>query len=124
MDPQDDEGIYAALPLVHWQLAKIGQGRVFENVATAASVKEAQGESALQAAIGFLRERDALLVIDNCEHLTDAVGVGKRLDLAIACPCVDAGRGTGRGKVRRWASFRKRLTTITPCSAAATSPAA
>lgn len=29
MDPQDDEGIYAALPLIHWQLAQLGQDRLY-----------------------------------------------------------------------------------------------
>lgn len=30
MDPQDDEGIYAALPLIHWQLAQLGQDRLYK----------------------------------------------------------------------------------------------
>lgn len=30
MDQQDDEGIYAALPLIHWQLAQLGQERLYK----------------------------------------------------------------------------------------------
>lgn len=36
MDPQDDEGIYAALPLIHWQLAQLGQDHLYKNQPLAA----------------------------------------------------------------------------------------
>ena len=37
-DPQDDEGLYAALPLLHWQLARVGQERIFRgDIANAAN---------------------------------------------------------------------------------------
>jgi hypothetical protein len=29
-DPQDDEGIYASLPTIHWELDRVGQRRVYD----------------------------------------------------------------------------------------------
>ncbi len=45
-DPQDDEGIYAALETIHWQLAKVGQERVFAGEpAQLADAPPLQGET-------------------------------------------------------------------------------
>ncbi|HEV7278599.1 MAG TPA: trypsin-like peptidase domain-containing protein [Pirellulaceae bacterium] len=38
MDAEDDEGIYAALPLIHWQLAQLGQERLYKNQALAGTM--------------------------------------------------------------------------------------
>ena len=41
-DPQDDEGIYAALPLLHANLDKIGQSRIYQRNANPAAVAQAE----------------------------------------------------------------------------------
>lgn len=43
-------------------------------VATALQIQARQGESLLETLIDVLRPRELLLVLDNCEHVADAVG--------------------------------------------------
>jgi predicted ATPase/DNA-binding CsgD family transcriptional regulator len=45
---------------------------VAQAVAAALSVREVPGRPALESVTAFLREREAVLVLDNCEHLLDA----------------------------------------------------
>ncbi|MHB0969774.1 MAG: BTAD domain-containing putative transcriptional regulator [Thermoanaerobaculia bacterium] len=45
---------------------------VAHQIAGALSIHETSGVDATSALVGFLRERDALVVLDNCEHVIDA----------------------------------------------------
>jgi thiol-disulfide isomerase/thioredoxin len=46
-DPKDDEGIYAALPLLHGNLDKIGQSRVYQRAAANTALAQAPPQPAL-----------------------------------------------------------------------------
>jgi predicted ATPase/class 3 adenylate cyclase len=47
-------------------------GLVVEAVARALGVPDAAGRPALEGVVDFLREKDLLLLLDNCEHVIDA----------------------------------------------------
>jgi len=46
-DPQDDEGIYAALPLLHANLYKIGQSQLYQRAAAGVAIAQAPANPAL-----------------------------------------------------------------------------
>jgi predicted ATPase len=76
---------------VYWlELAAVGDpDAVDATLAHAAGVRPLLGEGELDAALRFLSERRALLVLDNCEHLVDACAEVARAVL-LACANVTA----------------------------------
>ena len=67
-------------------------------LAAALGLGEQQGRSAEDTVLGWLADRDVLLVLDNCEHLADAVAVLLERLLA-ACPRL-AVLATSRARLR------------------------
>lgn len=63
------------------------EGSVWGPIATALGVRERADQSALEAVVDVLRSYDALLILDNCEHLIEAAA--NAVDtIARACPAV------------------------------------
>ena len=65
--PSYSDGVWVA------ELAPIADpSLVLQTVASVFGVREQQGMSVRELLIDFLRDKDVLLVVDNCEHLVDA----------------------------------------------------
>jgi predicted ATPase/DNA-binding CsgD family transcriptional regulator len=68
------------------ELAPLSEGElVAQEVAATLRVREQPGRPILETLIGTLREKNLLLVLDNCEHLVDVVA-GLVETLVDACP--------------------------------------
>ena len=74
------------------------QAMVAPTLAAALGLGEQQGRSAEDTVLGWLAGRDALLVLDNCEHMADAVALLLERLLA-ACPRL-AVLATSRSRLR------------------------
>ncbi len=55
------------------ELALVAEpGRILQALASTLNLREESGSPLLQSILGFLRDKTALLIFDNCEHLVDA----------------------------------------------------
>lgn len=81
-DPRGDRGPY----LVELAGARDEQGAV-QTIAAALDVQQRQHLSLEATLVEFLRDREALIVLDNCEHLVDAIAPFAAL-LRDTCPGV------------------------------------
>ncbi len=66
-------------------------------IALAVGARETSQHNALESAIAALRDRQALLLLDNCEHLLDAAG--SLVELLAACPSLTM-IATSRARLR------------------------
>ena len=72
---------------------------VLPEVARALGIPDSPGQPLIEAVTDFLREKDLLLLVDNCEHLIEAAA-----DLATRCWARVRRCGSSRRAARRWVS--------------------